>query len=166
MVKYFDINCNDCANSKRLDINHLENILPMFAPISLKNINQFIYKFFCSKCNKKNFVLTDDSGRIIFDMESLSLCYSCELPIPNPRKNKLCITCVEEGELISSENKRLGKVFPDIPKNRKGACPKCKKGFVVMRYSEINKQFFLGCSEYDNRYVKNSTYCKWTQEID
>ena len=167
MTAYYNIKCNSCSNINKLDIDFLEIKLPMYSPITLKNINEIVYKFICFKCKVKNFILTDDKEQHIFDMGNLVLCTSCALPIPIPRLNitptKLCVTCVEEGELINKENNRLGVILPDVvPK----PCPRCKKGIQIARYSKENDSFFKGCSEYDKKYVKGEKCCYWTEEID
>jgi len=167
MTAYFNIKCKSCNNENRLDIDFIESKIPMFSPITLKNINEIVYKFTCYKCRDKNFILTDDKDQHIFDMENLVLCTSCELPIPILRlkstQNKFCVTCAEEGELIKSEKNRLGVQFPNIPRKN---CPRCKKGYQVARYSKPNNSFFKGCSEYDKKYIKGEKCCYWTEEIN
>ena len=163
----YKFSCNECDHKLEFSNEYLEDKFPMYIPINMKNINEIIDKFKCSGCSKKNFILLDNNERVIFDMRSSVLCISCERHIPIPRleaqtKSHLCITCVEEGEIVSIEKERLGRIFPEVPLKMKGGCPFCikkgEKGFVVVRFNSINGDFFLGC----NLYPK----CYWTKAFN
>ena len=116
----YKFSCNECDHKLEFSNEYLEDKFPMYIPINMKNINEIIDKFKCSGCSKKNFILLDNNERVIFDMRSSVLCISCERHIPIPRleaqtKSHLCITCVEEGEIVSIEKERLGRIFPEVP---------------------------------------------------
>ena len=167
MSNYYKVFCKECERGSEISLDALENKMPEYAPISLRNINEIVNKFKCSICQSKNFTLSGSNEVVIFDMSSLVLCLSCELPIPNPRlkaqtKTHLCITCVEEGEIAYSEKERLGRIFPEVPIDMKGKCPLCvkkgRKGFVVVRFNSNNEDFFLGCDLYPK--------CFWSKSFD
>ncbi len=102
---------------------------------------------------------------MVLDMDSIGdrnavFCEECGEPIPPRRLEvmpfaKHCIGCQEANENNSASN---NVVFPLVPLQLSGPCPRCKKGIAVVYQNSTYKNFFVGCSTFPR--------CKWAVDID
>ena len=67
MSNYYKFFCKECDRGSEISLDALENKMPAYAPISLRNINEIVNKFKCSICQSKNFTLSGSNEVVIFD---------------------------------------------------------------------------------------------------
>ncbi|MDA8675062.1 DNA helicase RecQ [Alphaproteobacteria bacterium] len=86
-------------------------------------------------------------------------CASCGDIIPEGRleampNTRFCVHCKEDDENTSD----IGVVFPPVPQDLVGDCPRCGEGIAVVYQNHTDKSFFVGCSSFPS--------CRWSKSMD
>lgn len=159
-LKEIKLVCNDCDNKSVINYDFLLNKFPDFEEINLGNLNQLVKLFICKSCQGKNFQILDFNDELLFDLQSSVICEICGLFIPFPRieifpGTKKCIDCKDE---IETKIDYDPIKFPEVPKEIKGDCKRCREGTVVTRYNSKKETFFLSCSRFPKCWWSTNKY--------
>ena len=133
------------------------------SPIELKIdvIADHLTKLKCKNCKIPANFIFGENDQILFDLSNLSLCSSCETPVPIARLNavpgtSVCTLCAQDG----ADDARSPPPYPQPP-SEFAKCPTCEKygrnSTTEMRQNGSDKSWFIGCSTYPK--------CRWTKNL-